>query len=61
MSSVKFDVKETVASVTGRQDLANEVGNVVAKGAGAGGYLAVRVCEHVTGMRLRLTEDSSHT
>lgn len=44
MSSVKFDVKETVASVTGKQDLANEVGNVVAKGAGAGGYLAVCVC-----------------
>jgi len=40
MSSVKFDVKETVASVTGKQDLANEVGNAVAKGAGAGGYLA---------------------
>jgi hypothetical protein len=32
-----------VASVTGKQDLANEVGNAVAKGAGAGGYLAVRL------------------
>ncbi|KAI4715845.1 hypothetical protein E4T48_07984 [Aureobasidium sp. EXF-10727] len=39
-SSVKFDVKETVASVTGKQDLANEVGNAITKGAGAGGYLA---------------------
>ncbi|CAC9887219.1 unnamed protein product [Aureobasidium pullulans] len=41
MSSVKFDVKETVASVTGKQDLANEVGNAITKGAGAGGYLAM--------------------
>lgn len=41
MSSAKFDVKETVASVTGKQDLANEVGNAITKGAGAGGYLAV--------------------
>ncbi|THY30756.1 hypothetical protein D6D01_03118 [Aureobasidium pullulans] len=40
MSSVKFDVKETVASVTGKQDLANEVGNAITKGTGAGGYLA---------------------
>jgi hypothetical protein len=40
MSSVKFDVKETVASVTGTQDLANEAGVALAKGAGAGGYLA---------------------
>jgi hypothetical protein len=42
MSSVKFDVKETVASVTGAQVSPNEVGNAIAKGAGAGGYLAVR-------------------
>lgn len=43
MSSVKFDVKETVASVTGSQDLANESRAALAKGAGAGagGYLAV--------------------
>ncbi|CAD0081682.1 unnamed protein product [Aureobasidium vineae] len=41
-SSVKFDVKETVASVTGKQDLANEVGNAITKGAGAGGYLALQ-------------------
>ncbi|KAK6005005.1 hypothetical protein QM012_007784 [Aureobasidium pullulans] len=40
MSSVKFDVKETVASVTGSQDLAHEAGTALAKGAGAGGYLA---------------------
>ncbi|KAI5266531.1 hypothetical protein E4T47_08269 [Aureobasidium subglaciale] len=40
MSSVKLDVKETVASVTGSQDLANEAGIAIAKGAGAGGYLA---------------------
>ncbi|KAI4740865.1 hypothetical protein E4T50_08697 [Aureobasidium sp. EXF-12298] len=40
MSSVKFDVKETVASVTGAQVSPNEVGNAIAKGAGAGGYLA---------------------
>ncbi|KAI5238787.1 hypothetical protein E4T43_07184 [Aureobasidium subglaciale] len=40
MSSVKFDVKETVASVTGSQDLANEAGIAIAKGASAGGYLA---------------------
>ncbi|KAH0023918.1 integral membrane protein, partial [Aureobasidium melanogenum] len=40
MSSVKFDVKETVASVTGTQDLANEAGVALAKGASAGGYLA---------------------
>lgn len=41
MSSVKFDVKETVASVSGSQDLANEASVALAKGAGAGGYLAV--------------------
>lgn len=42
MSSVKFDVKETVASVTGQQGIPNGVGSAITKNAGAGGYLAVR-------------------
>ncbi|KAH0284256.1 integral membrane protein [Aureobasidium namibiae CBS 147.97] len=40
MSSVKFDVKETVASVTGQQGIPNGVGSAITKNAGAGGYLA---------------------
>jgi hypothetical protein len=45
MSSVKLDVKETVASVTGKPDLAHEVGNALTRGAGAGGYLAVSLAK----------------
>lgn len=60
MSSVKFDVKETVASVTGTQDLANEAGVALAKGAGAGGYLAVSPVNAIA-MPPRLMETSRHT
>lgn len=40
MSQVKFDVKETVRQVTGKEGLAHEVGNALTRGAGPGGYLA---------------------
>lgn len=43
MSSVKFDVKEAVASATGKEGIAHEVGNALTRGAGPGGYLAVSV------------------
>lgn len=40
--SVKFDVKETIRQQTGKEGLAHEVGNALTRGAGPGGYLAVR-------------------
>ena len=41
MSQVKFDVKETIREAAGKEGLVHEVGNVLTRGGGPGGYLAV--------------------